>query len=60
MNNYEKIKSMTVKELAKALKAIAGCCSEEGGCDFCPLENCRDCFSQYHMEEWLEKEIEEE
>lgn len=65
MTNFEKIKQMSVEELAELLSFSFDCseCSESQELNECPLvrirlhECDRDCIT--HCKEWLENEAEE-
>ena len=51
MTRYEKIKAMSVEELAKYLDELTGC----GGCQFlindCPKGGCEACWHEWLTEE---------
>lgn len=63
MNNYERIKNMSVEEMAEMLSEIWDCneCTEHERLSDNPLlknENCDNkCFE--HCKEWLESEAED-
>ena len=52
MTNYEKIKSMSVYEMAMFLKTISNC--EDNLCNECPLEGCANVKG---IAKWLESEV---
>ena len=54
MNNYEKIKQMSVEEMAAYLASITNC----GSCKAYDVEKCmKECTKT--LEEWLLSEVEE-
>lgn len=57
LTNFEKIKSMTIKELAKFLNTISKTCHDEGDCKCCPLNNAGFCTTD-DIKNWLESEEE--
>ena len=53
MNNFEKIKSMTIEEMASRLSGVHDCC------DYCAYDNyscVRDCA--FGIKKFLESEVE--
>lgn len=48
MNNFEKIKAMSIDEMAKLIAKLCG-----NGCETCPCNKCADSIKQ-----WLESEEE--
>lgn len=63
MTNYERIKNMSVDEMARFLDNIATCCNQNGHCNKqlfckeCPI-NCGNCsFVDFGC--WLNSEVEE-
>ena len=72
MTNYEKIKAMSVKEMAKLFYSSTNCCNDRGiaiesedfdyakNCCFeCPFFNTKNC-DKLGFIEWLESEVEED
>lgn len=72
MTNYEKIKAMSVEEMAKLFYYSTNCCNDRGICfeieDFdgaknccfeCPFFNTKNCDC-LGFAEWLESEVEED
>lgn len=57
MMNYERIKNMSVEELAYLLSEIAYCCATND-CDLCPLSAAESCRED-DIKIWLESEVEE-
>ncbi len=59
MTNYERIKEMSIDELAQAM----GDCAKDYGCYCCPFEY--ECIKQsgntckQHIKSWLESEVTE-
>lgn len=53
MNNYEKIKQMTVDEMAEWL------CHRELSCDNCLYSTRKDCGCNNPFKQWLLQEVEE-
>lgn len=61
MTNYERIKSMSVKQLAKFIDDVAVCCFQTANCENCPIYCSRDevyCDSSI-ISKWLKSEVEE-
>lgn len=54
MTNYEKIKAMSVEEMAEFIHGLFGW---EGSCGFCKTCD-NDCIGG--MKKWLESEVEED
>lgn len=56
MNNFEKIKQMSIDEMAisicKAFDMFAG------GCDSCPYSDKKDCGYNNHWKQWLQEQSE--
>lgn len=51
MNNYERIKSMTIEEMLDALNTdFFGICRNRK-CE----ETCSECYSKWLREEWIQK-----
>lgn len=62
MTNFERIKQMTVEELAHLINYITGCCRKEE-CYRCPLKDTSHHFQscgKQDVEEWLNQEWEVE
>lgn len=61
MTNFERIKNMSVKEIAEQLSYIIDCddCPIEkaGGCSHLTICNYKNC--ENHFKKWLESEAEE-
>lgn len=58
MNNFEKIKAVSINEMAKHLTKITA-----NYCEYCPLQkNCedQDIYCRESIKQWLEQESEEE
>lgn len=60
MTNYERIKAMSVEEMAEMLFEIGNCCRENGygymtSCSRCPLHGTLDCEIN-GIKTWLERE----
>ena len=58
MTNYEKIKAMSVEELAEVLLKVKDCSKNEN-CIGCPLKTCAKCYVYNDVKAWLNKEAEE-
>lgn len=58
MTNYERIKNMSVEELAYLLSRIAYCCATKNS-NLCPLSAAESCRED-GIKIWLESEVEEE
>lgn len=64
MTNFEKLKSMTVFELANFLQVVTSCCFQ-ADCESCPMKPPVDSFETRkkidysHYQEWLESEVKE-
>ena len=58
MTNFDRIKSMSVEEMASLLVKITGCCTWDD-CEHCPLR-LRACTSEFYVKEWLESEVQED
>ena len=57
MNNYEKIKAMSIDEMARWTFVL------HSACGFCPVKEAKMCETgncQYSWKQWLEQESEEE
>ena len=54
MNNYEKIKSMSIEEMAHWL------CQKEICCDWCRYYDRKDCGVKNPFVEWLKSEAQSE
>lgn len=63
MTNYEKIKNMSVEDIADEMLKIVDCvCGIETECQNCPFSNIRQAqgiCSYGALKEWLESEVEE-
>lgn len=61
MTNFEKIKSMTVEEMAIAINKLSTLCMHPDGCNDCPIHTKEGhiCNSQDIMN-WLKNDVEEE
>lgn len=61
MTNIERIKNLSVEELAELINKIAFCCNYEE-CENCPIDKFRgyDGCHESTVEKWLESEYEEE
>lgn len=59
MTNYEKIKAMSVEEMAEELAYIAGCGGDPSGCFHCLLKGSGKCYKTEYIAGWLEREAEE-
>ena len=57
MTNYEKIKAMSVEELAAVLLKVKDCSKNEN-CVGCPLKTCAKCYVYNDVKAWLSKEAE--
>lgn len=58
--NFDKIKDMSVEEMAEFLSEIADNCSTEMACNqFCHDDNCPRYCEYESCKEWLEREVEE-
>lgn len=61
MTNYEKIKNMSVEEMAERISNIG---DETSGyfCDMCPCRSIVNCAwdCEKHLQEWLESEAKNE
>lgn len=61
MTNCDRIKNMSVEELAKFINDVAACCFKDAECENCPI-NCRRtavyCTSST-ISKWLNSEVEE-
>lgn len=55
--NFDRIKTMSVEEMAEFLSDIANCCIWDD-CEHCPL-NLLACNNECFMKEWLESEVQE-
>lgn len=56
MTNYERIKGMSVEEMAVVLSKM---CKIAEDCQHCPFyENCHESETDYAWEQWLESEAE--
>lgn len=61
MTNFEKIKNMSVDEMAKLLDKVAVCCFQTANCEYCPIYCSRDevyCSSST-ISKWLKSEVKE-
>lgn len=61
MTNFERIKNMSVEELAKFIDNIAECCFKNAECENCPIYCSSDeiyCNSSI-ISKWLKSEAEE-
>lgn len=60
MTNYEKIKNMSVEEMAKLINAIAVCCNNGADCEYCPIK-CRTALycNRSTIVKWLNSDVEE-
>lgn len=61
MTNYERIKNMSVEELAKFINDVATCCFQTANCENCPIYCIRDevyCSSST-IANWLNSEVKE-
>lgn len=59
MTNYERIKNMSVEELAKFIDKVAVCCFQTANCENCPIHCSRDeiyCSSST-ISKWLNSEV---
>lgn len=59
MTNYERIKNMSVEELAKFIDNVAVCCFQTANCENCPIYCSRDeiyCSSST-ISKWLNCEV---
>lgn len=56
MTNFERIKQMTIEELADFLDKITYCCKYDSECGYCPLYNA--CIGTTSSKTWLESEDE--
>lgn len=57
MNNFEKIKAMSIDEMARWMFVL------HSACGFCPVNKAKTCEAgncQYSWKQWLEQESEEE
>lgn len=60
MTNFEKIKQMTVDEIAKLLNDLTFFCRYDE-CDKCPMHNKKDnCCDDITIKNWLNCEVEAE
>lgn len=62
MTNYEKIKAMSVEEMAALLNDATAACSLSEKCDMCPFEKVQEDFSlctKITLHRWLLQEAEE-
>lgn len=50
MTNYEKIKEMSIDELAEYIESITTC-------SYCPIEECACNYCYGSIKEWLENEV---
>lgn len=57
MTNYEKIKNMSIEDLAHFLDKITYCCNNDSECGYCPLYDA--CIGTTSSKTWLESEVEE-
>lgn len=58
MTNFEKIKNMSVEELAHTMNIVISNCYKCPICEFCKKNNCRNCRTcQSTWEKWLESEV---
>ena len=58
MTNFEKIKNMSVKELAEFIETVTACCNQNANCENCPI-NCGRVCDPAIIESWLNSEVEE-
>lgn len=61
MTNFEKIKNMSVEELAIFINDIAVCCFKDAECENCPI-NCRRTAAYCNaltINKWLKSEARE-
>lgn len=61
MTNFERIKQMTVEEIAGLIDDITCICCDSGGCKYCPIYECtkiEGCDTDVIME-WLESEVDD-
>ena len=56
ITNYDRIRSMSKEELAKALSAV---CSASENCDLCPLKDCPCSETTTDWLVWLDSEVRE-
>lgn len=60
MTNFEKIKNMSVEELADTMNVVITNCYKCPICKFCKKNNSRDCRTcRATCKKWLESEVEE-
>ena len=57
MTNFERIKNMSVEEMATMMYKISDC--ELRDCKNCPLGSCQHCGNIVEIQKWLESEDEE-
>lgn len=61
MTNYERIKNMSVEEMAKFINDVAVCCFQDANCENCPIYCSRYevyCNSSI-ISKWLLSEVQE-
>lgn len=58
MTNFEKIKNMSVVEMAKLINDVAVCCFQNANCENCPIYCSRDevCCNSSTISKWLKSE----
>ena len=59
MTNYEKLKAMSVEEMAEALWDVYMCEGDSTWCQGCVLEGCKHCSRAESVQEFLLQEAEE-
>ncbi len=58
MTNYERIKTMSIEDMANLFAEISICCILQN-CNSCPINDAQFCCTEY-IKIWLESEVEEE
>ena len=58
MNNFEKIKQMTVDEMAEFFLRLSEACEATKPCSECENEEWCSCDTQKKFRNWLESEVE--
>lgn len=59
MTNYERIKYMSVEEMANLFEEISICCLVQD-CNSCPIHEPLSYCTEEYIKIWLESEVEEE
>lgn len=59
MTNYEKIKNMTVDEMAEFIYVLIKVCEMNDNCSTCICNDSDMCMSEMMAKKWLEREVEE-